>query len=50
MVIAGEYSFKDGLERIRDKYPHLLQEIYEVIDAVDAQGHKTKESQEKTLR
>lgn len=49
MVIAGEYSFKDGLERIRDKYPHLLEEIYEVIDAVDAQEHKTKESREKTM-
>ena len=49
MVIAGEYSFKDGLERIRDKYPHLLEEIYEVIDAIDAQEHKTKRSQEKTM-
>ena len=49
MVIAGEYSFKDGLERIRDRYPHLLEEIYEVIDAIDAQEHKTKESREKTM-
>ena len=49
MVIAGEYSFKDGLERIRDKYPHLLEEIYEVIDTIDAQEHKTKKSQEKTM-
>lgn len=49
MVIAGEYSFKDGLEQIRDKYPHLLEEIYEVIDAIDAQEHKTKESREKTM-
>ena len=49
MVIAGEYSFKDGLARIKDKYPHLLEEIYEVIDAIDAQEHKTKESREKTM-
>ena len=49
MVIAGEYSFKGGLERIRDKYPHLLEEIYEVIDAIDAQEHKTKKSREKTM-
>ena len=49
MVIAGEYSFKDGLAQIKDKYPHLLEEIYEVIDAIDAQEHKTKESREKTM-
>ena len=49
MVIAGEYSFKGGSERIKDKYPHLLEEIYEVIDAIDAQEHKTKKSQEKTM-
>ena len=49
MVIAGEYPFNNGLERIREKYPHLLDEIYEIIQAVDAQQHKTKESKEKTM-
>lgn len=49
MVIAGEYSFNNGLEQIRNKYPFLLDEIYEIIQAVDAQQHKTKKSKEKTM-
>ena len=49
MVIAGKYSFNNGLEQIRNKYPHLLDEIYEIIQAVDAQQHKTKKSREKTM-
>ncbi len=49
MIIAGAYSFKGGLTQIKDKYPHLLDEIYAVIDAIDAQEHKTKESKEKTM-
>lgn len=49
MVIAGEYPFNNGLERIRNKYPHLLDDIYEIIQAVDAQQHKTKKSREKTM-
>ena len=47
MVIAGEYPFNNGLERIRNKYPHLLDEIYEIIQAVDAQQHKTNEEPRK---
>ena len=47
MVIAGKYSFNNGLRQIKGKYPHLLDEIYEVIAAVNASKHKTKESKEK---
>ena len=46
MVIAGKYSFNDGLKRIKNKYPHLLDEIREVISATNASEHQRKESQE----
>ena len=46
MIIAAEYSFKDG-DFIKEKYSHLLQEIEEVIGAVDASLYKTKISEEK---
>ena len=46
MIIAAEYSFKDG-DFIKEKYSHLLQEIEEVIGAVDATLYKTKISKEK---
>ena len=36
MVIAGKYSFNDGFKEIKDKYPCLLNEIYEVIAATNA--------------
>jgi hypothetical protein len=49
MKIAGEYSFNRGKETVQKKYPTLLQEIKEVIEAVDASECKTKESKEKTM-
>ena len=49
MIIAGEYSFNDGREFINKKYKHLLDEIKDVISAVDANQHKTKKSKEKTM-
>lgn len=49
MIIAGKYSFKDGAERIMNRYPHLLDEICQVIATIDAQAHKTKKSKEKTM-
>ena len=49
MIIAGVYSFKDGLACIKSKYPHLLDEIYQVIAAIDGQAYKTKQSKEKTM-
>ncbi|BAZ15375.1 hypothetical protein NIES4071_72470 [Calothrix sp. NIES-4071] len=46
MIIAGEYSFNGGKEYIQKHYSHLLTEICEVIAAVNASQHKTKESKE----
>jgi len=49
MRLVGEYSFNGGKEAVEKKYPHLLKEIKEVIDSVNANDHKTKQSREKTM-
>lgn len=49
MIVAGSYSFKGGKEYVRDKYPHLREEIYSIIQTVVASEHKTKVSKEKTM-
>ena len=49
MIIAGIYSFNGGQEFTNRKYEHLLNEIREVILNVDAEKHKTKKSEEKTM-
>ena len=49
MRIAGIYPFKEGDAVIRERYPHLLQEIETVIEAVDANLYKSKASKEKTM-
>ncbi len=49
MIVAGVYSFKGGREYIEKKYPALVEEIRAVISAVSAEGHRTKESKEKTM-
>jgi hypothetical protein len=46
--LAAQYSFKNGLDEITKRYPHLLAEIKEAITAVDASKAKTKLSREKT--
>ena len=46
--LAAQYSFKDGLDEVTKRYPHLLVEIKEAITAVDASKAKTKLSKEKT--
>jgi hypothetical protein len=50
MRIVAEYSFKGGREVVSRKYPHLLREITQVIEVVDASKHLTKTSREKTMR
>jgi hypothetical protein len=49
VIIAGEYSFKNGKEQVEKNYPTLLKEIKAVISAVLAEEHRTKESKEKTM-
>jgi hypothetical protein len=48
MRIVARYSFNNGEEEVLKRYPHLLKEIEEVIEAIDAYEHKTKKSKEKT--
>ncbi|TET40788.1 MAG: restriction endonuclease [Dehalococcoidia bacterium] len=49
MIIAGVFSFNGGQEYISSKYKHLLNEIEDIVSAVDANQHKTKTSREKTM-
>ncbi len=49
MIVAGEYSFNNGEQVVKKKYPALLREIEAVIAAIDASKCKTKESREVTM-
>ncbi len=49
MKVAGEFSFKGGMEDVEKRYPHLLKEIRAIIKSVNATDHMTKVSKEKTM-
>lgn len=49
MIIAGQYSFNNGVEYVNKKYPDLLNEIKCVISEINANQYKTKKSREKTM-
>lgn len=49
MRVAATYSHLNGLEYLLVHKPGLWQEIQDVINAVDANVYKTKESKEKTM-
>jgi hypothetical protein len=49
MKIAGIYSFNNGVNIVNAKYPALLLEITNCIEAIDASRCKTKISKEKTM-
>lgn len=49
MRIAGIYSFNDGKEVITQQHRSQLDEVLQVIEAVDAEQCKTKVSREKTM-
>lgn len=49
MIIAARYSFNGGKGAVENKYPHLLAEVEAAISSVDAEGHRTKQSKEKTM-
>jgi hypothetical protein len=49
LIIAAQYSFKNGLDEINARFPHLLAEVKDAIRAVDAAGCKTKVSKEKGM-
>jgi hypothetical protein len=46
--LAAQYSFKNGLDEVTKRFPHLLAEIKDAISAVDAAVARTKLSREKT--
>lgn len=48
MIIAGIYSFKDGQAIIESKHANELDEVRQIIAAVDSTQYKTKVSHEKT--
>lgn len=50
MKIAGEYSHLNGFEYLHYHHQGTLKEIYNIIAAVDASKHMTKESKEKTKK
>ncbi len=49
MRIAGIYSFNNGEQTVKFKYPDLFQEVFECIIRIDAESCKSKESKEKTM-
>lgn len=49
MIIAGIYSFKRGEEIITSQYSKELEEVKQVITAVNSEQCKTKISREKTM-
>ncbi len=49
MRIAGIYSFNNGEQTVKSKYPDLFQEVSECIIRIDAESCKSKESKEKTM-
>ncbi len=49
MIIAAEYAFNDG-DTIKETHPVLLQELEDVVAAVDASHCKSKTSEEITMQ
>lgn len=49
MRVGGIYSFNRGLEVVKVNYAYELQEVMDVVGAVDSRIHKTKISAEKTM-
>ena len=50
MRVAGRYSFNGGREYVEARYPDLAAEVLDAIRAVDSRHHKTKSSEEKTMK
>jgi len=49
MIIANSYSFNDGEKRINQKYPHLLQDLKDVIGLIDAESCRLKVPKDKEI-
>ena len=50
MIIVAQFSFKDGLNFIKNNHSVELKEVREIINAVDGTILKTKISKEKTMK
>ncbi|MGA7192385.1 MAG: BglII/BstYI family type II restriction endonuclease [Anaerolineales bacterium] len=50
MIVVGTYSFNRGAETIKKKYQKELDEVKKILIRIDAKKHKTKRSEEKTMR
>jgi hypothetical protein len=50
MRIVARYSFNNGEAEVTRRYPGLLAEIEEAVQAIDARAHRTKQSKEKTKK
>ena len=50
MRIAGIYSFNEGKDASTKQHRQELEEVLQVIEAVDAEQYKSKVSKEKTMR
>jgi len=50
MIVIARYSHKDGENFLKQHHSNELNEIYEIINLVDATKFKTKISKEKTMR
>jgi hypothetical protein len=49
MRLAAQFSFKNGLEEVRSRYPQLLAEVTDAVRAIDATLARTKVSKEQTM-
>ena len=49
MIIGGQYGFNGGDRVIPERWSDILEEIEDVIAAVDVESHKRKKSKEKTM-
>src|SRR5881397_1533732 len=50
MRVVARYSLKHGRQFIERNYPNLLREVVSAIALTNAEAHKTKESEEATMR
>ena len=49
MIVAGRYSFNNGLGVLKEKYAELLRQIENIIGQINVAEYKTKKSKEKTM-
>lgn len=50
MNIVARYSFNNGLQEIERRYPKLLSEITDIVDSIDAENCRVKQSNEKSRK